>query len=181
MNALFYLPYARSAAEAAIQTGSAAVQMLTESLSDAGDAFAQVLTANREEAEKKAEKIAAGVQDPSDASAMLALVDQIQSQLQAALQSMGLQLDQELNLSIDQDGKVAIDGESDSAAVLEQIINSDPALQAQMAALKRACKASGEADQLEARLRYQANEITLEVEEPAASEGVDAEAEVIAV
>lgn len=176
MNALYFLPYAKSAAEAAIQTGSAAVQVLTESLADIGSSFADVLAANRDEKAKEAEKKAAGGPDPSDASAMLALVDQIQSKLQAALQSMGLQLDQDLNLSIDQDGKVSINGDSDSAVALEQIINSDPALQVQMAALKRACQASGEADQLEAKLRYQANRLVLQVDEPAASETVGAEA-----
>lgn len=180
MNALYFLPYAKSAAEAAIQTGSAAMQVLSEGLSDVGASFANVLAANREEEEKKAEKKAAGAQDPSDASAMLALVDQIQNQLQAALQSLGLQLDQELNLSIDQDGKVSVNGDSDSAVALEQIINSDPALQAKMAGLQRACKASGEADQLEAKLRYQANKIVLEVEEPAASGEFGADAEALA-
>ena len=76
-------------------------------------------------------------------------------------------LDGNLDLSIDADGKVSIGGDSDSAATLEQLINSDPTLQAKMGALKRACAASGAADQLEAKLRSQAGQLQLQVADPA--------------
>jgi hypothetical protein len=175
MNAaVFFLPFAQSAA----QVGTAAVQQLGESLHSAGSAFADLLKPETEAEES--EKIEDGVKEPGDASALLALVDQIQNRLQATLQSMGLQLDGELTLSIDADGKISLTGDSDSAAVLEQLINSDPALQGKIAALHRACKASGEADQLEAKLRYQAGKVQLQLPEPAAEDSLAADKQVVA-
>lgn len=175
MNAaVFFLPFAQSAA----QVGTAAVQQLTESLASAGSAFAEMLKPDTDEEE--AQKIEDGVKKPGDASSILALVDQIQNRLQATLQSMGLQLDGDLTLSIDADGKIAIGGDSDSAAVLEQLINSDPALQSKIAGLHRACKASGAADQLEAKLRYQAGKVQLQLEEPAAAADLGADKQAIA-
>lgn len=165
MNAaVFFLPFAKSAAE----VGTAAVQQLGDNLAAAGSAFADMLKPEQEAEEAK--KIEDGVKEPGDASSILALVDQIQNRLQATLQSMGLQLDGELTLSIDADGKITVGGDSDSAAVLEQLINSDPALQGKISALHRACKASGEADQLEAKLRYEAGKVQLQLEEPAAAD-----------
>lgn len=175
MNAaVFFLPFAKSAAQA----GTAAVQQLGDGLASAGSAFADLLKPDTEE--QQAKKIEDGAKDPSDASSILALVDQIQNRLQATLQSMGLQLDGDLTLSIDADGKISIGGDSDSAAVLEQLINSDPTLQSKIASLHRACKASGESDQLEAKLHYQAGKVQLQLEEPAAAEDVAADKSAIA-
>lgn len=175
MNAaVFFLPFAKSAA----QVGTAAVEQLGDALSSAGSAFADMLKPDTEE--EKAKKIADGAKDPSDASSILALVDQIQNRLQATLQSMGLQLDGDLTLSIDADGKIAIGGDSDSAAVLEQLINSDPTLQGKISSLHRACKASGESDQLAAKLRYQAGKVQLQLAEPAATEDVATDKQAVA-
>jgi hypothetical protein len=167
MNAAFFLPYAKTAAEVATAT----VVQVGKGLADAGASFAEMLAPEPSEDEQD-QKNEVGAKDASDATAMLNLVDQIQNQLQATLQSMGLQLDGELNLSIDADGKVSVGGDSDSAAMLEQLINSDPALQAKMGALKRACAASGAADQLEAKLRTQAGKLQFQVIEPAMADEI---------
>lgn len=160
MNAaVYFLPFAQSAA----QVGAAIVEEVSKNLVAGGASFAEMLAGDDEE-DDKAKKID-GPNEPGDPSAMLNLVDQIQNRLQAVLQSMGLQLDGELNLSIDRDGKVSIAGDSDSAVAMEQIINSDPALQAKMGALKRACEASGAADQLKAKLRYVAGQLQFQLEQ----------------
>jgi hypothetical protein len=164
-SALFFMPFAKAAA----QVGTAVVQEVAESVSSASSAFADMLIKQPAEEEDET-KVDDAVKEPGDATAMLALIDQIQSGLQAKLQSMGLELDGELTLSIDKNGQVSIAGDSDSAAVLEQLINSDPALQAKMGALKRACKGSGEADQLEAKFRYEGGRVQLQVDEPVADE-----------
>lgn len=164
--AIYFLPFAKSAAE----VGAAALEQVGKNLLAGGASFAELLAGNDEE-DEKAKKID-GPSEPGDASAMLNLVDQIQNQLQAVLQSTGLQLAGDLNLSIDQNGKVSIAGDSDSAVAMEQIINSDPALQAKMGALKRACEASGAADQLKAKLRYMAGQLQLQVEHPSADESL---------
>ncbi len=163
-SAVFFLPFTQTA----VQAGAAVLGEVTESVTAAGASFAEMLT--KEPQEKDEKKIDDAVKEPGDATAILALVDQIQSGLQAKLQSMGLQLDGELTLSIDKNGKVSVAGDSDSAAVLEQIINSDPALQAKMGALTRACNAAGESDQLKAKFRYELGRVQLQVEEPAAEE-----------
>lgn len=164
-SALFFMPFAKAAA----QVGTAVVHEVAESVSSASSAFADLLIKQpaEEEAEKKVDD---AVKEPGDPTATLALIDQIQSGLQAKLQSMGLELDGELTLSIDKNGQVSIAGDSDAAAVLEQLINSDPALQAKMGALTRACKASGEADLLKAKFRYELGRVQLQVEEPAAAD-----------
>jgi hypothetical protein len=171
MNALFFLPFAQTAAQTAAQVGTSVVQQLSESISAAGASFAEMLAPDSAEEDDQAKKTD-GDKKPGDTNAMLALIDQIQSGLQATLQSMGLQLDGDLDLSINADGKVSVGGDSDSAAMLEQLINSDPALQAKMGALKRACAASGAADQLEAKLRSQGGKVQLQVAEPAVAEPV---------
>ena len=161
MNAaIFFLPFAQAAA----QVGAAALESAGKNLLAGGASFAEMLAGDDEE-DGNAKKID-GPQEAGDPSAMLNLVDQIQNRLQAMLQSMGLQLDGDLNLSIDGDGKVSIAGDSDSAMAMEQIINSDPALQAKMGALKRACEASGAADQLKAKLRNIAGQLQFKLEEP---------------
>lgn len=162
--AIYFLPFAQSAA----QVGAAALQEAGQNLLAGGASFAEMLAGNAKE-DEKAKKID-GPNDASDPSAMLNLVDQIQNRLQAVLQSMGLQLDGDLNLSIDANGKVSVDGDSDSAVAMEQIINSDPALQAKMGALQRACAASGVADQLKAKLRYMAGQLQFQLEQPAAAD-----------
>jgi hypothetical protein len=170
MNAaIFFLPVAQSAAQA----GVAVLEEVGKNLAASGASFAELLAGDDEE--EKAQEID-GPQGSGDATAMLNLVAQIQSRLQAVLQSMGLQFDGELNLSIDQNGKVSINGDSDSAVALEQIINSDPALQAKMAALKRACEASGEADQLKAKFRYVLGQLQVQLEQPTADESGSSEA-----
>ena len=158
--AIYFLPFAKSAA----QVGAAALEQVGKNLLAGGASFAELLAGNGEE-EEKAQKID-GPQEPGDPTAMLNLVDQIQNQLQAVLQSMGLQLDGDLNLSIDADGQVSVNGDSDSAVALEQIINGDPALQAKMGALKRASAASGAADQLKAKLRSLAGQLQFQLEQP---------------
>lgn len=168
--AIFFLPFAQSAA----QVGAAALESAGKNLLAGGASFAEMLAGDDEE-DEKAKKID-GPQEAGDPTAMLNLVDQIQNRLQAVLQSMGLQLDRDLNLSIGQDGKVSIAGDSDSAVALEQIINSDPALQAKMGALKRACEASGAADQLKAKLRYMAGQLQFQLEQSAADESASPDA-----
>lgn len=157
MNAALYLlPFAQSAA----QVGTAVLAEVGDGLAAAGASFAEMLTkATKAGDERQDEKASDQV---GSASSLLNLIEQIQSGLQARLQSMGLQLDGDLSLTIDAEGKVAIAGDSDSAAVLEQVINSDPALQSKMAALTRACKASGAADRFEAQLRYRGGELELQ-------------------
>jgi hypothetical protein len=160
-SAVFFLPFAKTA----VQAGAAVLGEVTDRVTSAGASFADMLTKQPEE-ESDETKIDE-TKEPGDPSAMLALIDQIQSGLQAKLQSMGLELDGELTLSIAKNGQVSIAGDSDAAAVLEQLINSDPALQAKMGALKRACQGSGEADQLEAKFRYDNGHVQLQVNEPA--------------
>jgi hypothetical protein len=155
--AILFLPFAQSAA----QVGAAALQEVGKNLLAGGASFAEMLAGDDDD-----KKEIDGQKEPGDPAAMLNLVDQIQNRLQAVLQSMGLQLGGDLNLSIDQQGKVSIAGDSDSAVALEQIINSDPALQAKMGSLKRACEASGAADQLKAKLRYMAGQLQFQLEPP---------------
>lgn len=158
-SAMYLLPFASSAA----QMGTAAVQSVAEGLSASGEAFAKMLAGKETEDEKEIEQ---GLKDGDSADSMIALIDQIQAGLQAKLQSMGLQLDGELTLSIDADGKVNVEGDSDAAAVLEQIINSDPKLQAKMGKLKRVCEAAGQSAQADTKLKYFAGELQLEKAEP---------------
>lgn len=160
-SAVFFLPFAQTA----VQVGAAVLGDVTERVTSAGASFAEMLAKPQEEVDEK--QIDPAAKEPGDATAMLALLDQIQSGLQAKLQSMGLELDGELTLSIDQNGQVSIAGDSDAAAVLEQLINSDPALQAKMGALKRACEASGAADQFEAKFRCENGRVQMQANEPA--------------
>gem|GEM_PF-4682294 len=163
-SALYFLPLATTAAH----VGSAALQQVAAGVTAAGTSFADMLAGKSSEDEKKIDD---AVKEPGDATAMLALIGQIQSGLQNMLQSLGLNLKGELTLSIDDTGKVQVAGDSDSAAVLEQVINSDPTLQAKMGALKRAARSSGDADRFEAKLRYEQGRVQLEVqEEPLAAE-----------
>lgn len=159
-SALFFMPFAKTAA----QVGTAVLQEVTESVASVGTSFADMLT--KDTAAEEAKKIEEGVKEPGQGTSMLELIEQIQNGLQAKLQSMGLKLDGELTLSIDADGKVAIGGDPDSAAMLEQLINSEPKLQAKFGALKRACQASGESDQFAAKLRYEAGKVQLQVNKP---------------
>ncbi|QDU27780.1 hypothetical protein ETAA8_28710 [Anatilimnocola aggregata] len=168
-SVMYFLPFANSAA----QLGTAAIQQLTESAVNTGSAFAELLAGDNESEDEK--KIEQGLKGADSSDGVIALVDQIQSGLQAKLQSMGLQLDGELTLSIDADGKVSVAGDSDSAAVLEQIINSDPKLQAQMGALKRACEAAGKSDQADTKLKYFAGQLHLETPEPSVAEELAAD------
>jgi hypothetical protein len=168
--AILFLPAAQSAA----QVGAAVLQEAGKNLLAGGSSFAKMLTGDDADDDKP--KKIDGPNDPSDPSAMLNLVDQIQNRLQSVLQSMGLQLDGDLNLSIDKNGKVSIDGDSDSAVAMEQIINSDPALQAKMGALKRACAASGVADQLKAKLRYMVGQLQFKLQQPTAADSAAADA-----
>jgi hypothetical protein len=164
-SALYFLPLAT----AAVQAGANVLQEVVSGASAAGSSFADMLAGKTEE--KDGDQKIEGENDPSDPTGLLALIGQIQNGIQAKLQSMGLDLDSELTLSIDDNGQVQIAGDSDSAAMLEQIINSDPALQSKMGALKRAAKASGEADRLEAKLRYEQGSVQLQVAEPVADSG----------
>ncbi|WP_425618794.1 hypothetical protein NA78x_002510 [Anatilimnocola sp. NA78] len=161
---LSFLPFAKTAAE----VGAGVVNRITQSAADLSGQFAKMLATDDEEEDAK--KIEDGVKQPGNADGMLALIDQLQSGLQAKLQSMGLQLDGELTLSIAADGKVSVSGDSDAAAVLEQIINSDPKLQAKMGALKRAAEAAGKSDQAETKLKYFAGQLQLEAQEPVLGE-----------
>ncbi|WP_254507325.1 hypothetical protein [Anatilimnocola floriformis] len=160
---LYFLPVAT----AAVTAGASILQEAVGSAASAGSAFADMLAGKTEEEDDDKKKIDDNVDKPGDPSAILNLVDQIQNGIQAKLQSMGLNLDSDLTLSIDNDGKVQIAGDSDSAAMLEQIINSDPKLQSKMASLKRAAKGSGQADQLEAKLKYEQGRVQLQVQQPA--------------
>ena len=161
---LYFLPVAT----AAVTAGASLLQEVVGGAAAAGSSFADMLASKAaDDGDDKKKKIDDNVDKPGDPSAILNLVDQIQNGIQAKLQALGLNLDSDLNLSIDDNGQVQVAGDSDSATMLEQIINSDPKLQGKMAALKRAAKGSGEADQLEAKLKYEQGRVQLQVQQPA--------------
>jgi hypothetical protein len=169
-SAMYFLPFANSAAQA----GAAVAQSITEGIASSTTAFAEMLSKPTEE-EDKEKKIDEGLQGGNAADSMIALIDQIQSGLQAKLQSMGLQFDGEMTLSIDAEGNVSIEGDSDAAAVLEQLINSDPKLQAKMGALKRACEAAGQSAVADTTLKYFAGQLQLETPEPSVADELAAD------
>ncbi len=123
---LYFLPIATAAAS----LGSAAAARIGQGLQAAGGSFAALLSGDQ------TPEVSGKASSESEQSQLGSLLEKLQSTLHDKLQSLGLRVDSELTLRINDAGRIDAHGDPDSAALLEQLFQTDGGLQQQLAELQ---------------------------------------------
>lgn len=131
---LHYLPIATAAAS----LGSAAAARIGQGFQAAGSSFAALLAGDQ------TSEVTGKVAAESGQSQLGSLLEKLQTALRDKLQSLGLRIESELTLRCDDGGQIDAHGDPDSAALIEQLFQTDGGLQQQLANLLRAYDAEGE-------------------------------------
>jgi hypothetical protein len=120
---LAFLPLATTAAS----LGAGVAQRVAQGLLAGGSSFADSLAAAMNGSSEKA-PAANESANPASSDSLSDLIDQLRTQLMSKLQSLGISTDETLKLHCRAAGEIDVEGDSDSAALIEQLLQSDAGL-----------------------------------------------------